>query len=238
MSEADKPYTTTLAGYQPSHYVVTKGRAEQFALDSDDPDGLRVIALRPGGIYGPRENVFSAKLLALGMMTGSHPLFIPAQNLSPLRVDFTFVYNIVYAHMLAVDRLHRSLAGNAEGQTVFHGGEAYYIVDQHPFSLNDGLDIVFNALGIHLPTVQWLYVPGWLLKGSALLTERLDYYARSLVGMRVPIALTFHEAMKACTTETHSTQKLEDHLGWSPVFSHEEGMRFYGEDLARRCGAH
>ena len=79
---------------------------------------------------------------------------------------------------------------------------------------------------------------GNALKGSALLTERMDYYARSLVGMRVPIALTFHEAMKACTTETHSTQKLEDHLGWSPVFSHEEGMRFYGEDLARRCGAH
>ena len=115
MSEADKPYTTTLAGYQPSHYVVTKGRAEKFALDSDDPDGLRVIALRPGGIYGPRENVFSAKLLALGMMTGSHPLFIPAQNLNPLRVDFTFVYNIVYAHMLAVDRLHQSLEAPGPG---------------------------------------------------------------------------------------------------------------------------
>merc|ERR1711871_625578 len=92
----DRPY---VSGGQTSHYIETKAKSEEIALSTDNPSGLRVIAFRPGGIYGPRENFFSKKMLMFGMLTGYHPLYI-TPTIYPHQVDMTFVYNIAHAHML------------------------------------------------------------------------------------------------------------------------------------------
>merc|ERR1739848_946754 len=112
VTEESAPYTKTIAGQSASHYLVTKGRSEEIALSSDNANGLRVIALRPGGIFGPRESFFSYKIFLAGLLTGYHPVYIAPQNLSPHKADFTFVYNIVFAHMLAVDRVEKSKNGS------------------------------------------------------------------------------------------------------------------------------
>ena len=95
------------------HYIRTKGAAERAVLAADGRDGLRTAALRPGGMYGPRD-----PLLVPGAVAG-----LPGLGRTDNVVDFIYVENVVHAFLLLEQRL-------APGHPTC--GRAYFVTNYDP----------------------------------------------------------------------------------------------------------
>jgi nucleoside-diphosphate-sugar epimerase len=109
-------YSKGYAGKYPlSHYAKSKITTEQHLL-MHSTKKLRTLALRPNGIYGPRENWYIPKAVLPGFLLGYVPFYFDLDQ----RTDFSFVYNLVYAHVLAV---------HAMEQNEQLGGRAFFITD-------------------------------------------------------------------------------------------------------------
>ena len=101
-------------------YPRTKAIAEAEVLAADDPaSGLRTVALRPRGIWGPGDTQLFPRLVQwtregrLARLGAGDPL-----------QDFAFVDNVVDAHLAAAEKL--------ESAPDVVGGNAYFITDGAP----------------------------------------------------------------------------------------------------------
>ncbi|KIJ55132.1 hypothetical protein M422DRAFT_73219 [Sphaerobolus stellatus SS14] len=82
-------------------YNGTKAIAEQLILEANGKDGLKTVALRPSGIFGPgdRQGIVTA---ADAVKRGQTKVQIGSnENLT----DWTYVGNVVKAHLLAHEKL-------------------------------------------------------------------------------------------------------------------------------------
>ncbi|XP_012582648.1 PREDICTED: sterol-4-alpha-carboxylate 3-dehydrogenase, decarboxylating isoform X2 [Condylura cristata] len=127
----DLPYATHPIDY----YTKTKILQEQAVLDASDPDGnFLTTAIRPHGIFGPRDTNMVPVLVDAARKGKMKFIIGNGKNL----VDFTFVDNVVHGHILAAERLsrdsslcgkERSVGGNMErlrctGRNVLQNGAA------------------------------------------------------------------------------------------------------------------
>jgi nucleoside-diphosphate-sugar epimerase len=200
---------------------------------------LRTVALRPNGIYGPGESFFSPKSLAAGFILGSVDFHFGLAQ----RADFSFVYNLAWAHALVVSRLDGADgAGASQGAGAFDavGGKAFFITDGEGGVTNTAawgiFRPTFERLGVHVrPRLE---IPGWLLRSCADGLERLFHAASELVPWLFDGAppLTSAEASKATRTHTHSIARAREAFGYEPVVSLQEGAAFTAEEMARRLG--
>eukprot|EP00756_Hemistasia_phaeocysticola_P023127 Hpha_TRINITY_DN15872_c0_g2::TRINITY_DN15872_c0_g2_i1::g.187850::m.187850 len=213
------------------HYARTKIMAEKHALKSDDPKGLRVLSLRPNGIYGPGENSAFQKATAPAYVLGVMPMIFDREQ----RSDWVCVYNLVYAHMLAVHKLSQEATANKVG------GKAFYITD--------GTIINNAAYEIFLPVVHavgadvkgWIVCPPWLFTKLAIGMESTQDWVYKTFGFDLwnyfgPVMFTKKEAYKALTTHTHSIQRAKDLLDYRPLLNFEQCSKYAGEEMARRYG--
>lgn len=85
-------------------YDETKAEGERLILAAntdEDTEGLKTVALRPAGIFGPNDRQAIPKTINV-LKTGKQNVQIgDNKNLS----DFTYVENLVHAHLLAADKL-------------------------------------------------------------------------------------------------------------------------------------
>ncbi|KZT57863.1 3-beta hydroxysteroid dehydrogenase/isomerase [Calocera cornea HHB12733] len=87
-------------------YNKTKQMAEDIVLAANGKDGLATCALRPAGIFGPRDRLLmpaAAQVVANGQWTiqiGKNDNIF----------DWTYVDNVVVAHLLAADKLSLTAA--------------------------------------------------------------------------------------------------------------------------------
>jgi sterol-4alpha-carboxylate 3-dehydrogenase (decarboxylating) len=85
-------------------YNDTKARAEKLVLDAntdEDTQGLKTCALRPSGIFGPGDRQMIPGAINV-VKTGKQNVQIgDNKNLT----DWTYVENLVHAHLLAADKL-------------------------------------------------------------------------------------------------------------------------------------
>ncbi|MCP4504140.1 MAG: NAD-dependent epimerase/dehydratase family protein, partial [Deltaproteobacteria bacterium] len=117
----------------------------QSAASSDDDKDIqnksntvRTCSIRPHGIYGPGD-------------TSLFPVLISRAKKGRLRivgsgdteVDWTYVDNAVYAHLLAAHALLEDDNGHAKA-----GGKAYFIADNCPGNPWDFFNNVLRELGI------------------------------------------------------------------------------------------
>ena len=113
-------------------YNETKALAEKSILESNDPD-LLTIALRPTGIFGPRDNQGSLAM-AQAAKKGQWRVMIGSnENL----FDMTFVDNAANAHILAADKLSMECGA----------GEAFNITNDQPLFFWDMPKALFDGLG-------------------------------------------------------------------------------------------
>ncbi|KAF8493822.1 C-3 sterol dehydrogenase [Gautieria morchelliformis] len=85
-------------------YNGTKALAEKHVLEANGKQGLKTVALRPSGIFGPGDRQLLVNL-ARAVHRGQAKIQIGANdNL----VDWTYVGNVAKAHLLAADRLTKS----------------------------------------------------------------------------------------------------------------------------------
>ncbi|GAA5895983.1 uncharacterized protein JCM6883_001680 [Sporobolomyces salmoneus] len=84
-------------------YNVTKAKAERIVLEANGRNGLLTVALRPAGIFGPGDRQALPGVMEV-LKSGKTKFQVGSnENL----FDWTYVDNVVHAHLIAAERLSR-----------------------------------------------------------------------------------------------------------------------------------
>jgi 3beta-hydroxy-delta5-steroid dehydrogenase/steroid delta-isomerase len=204
------------------HYVRTKVLAERSVLGASGSGNLVTAALRPGGLFGPRDQVITA-----GVRAG-----LPGAGLDHNVIDHVYVENVVHAFLL----LERCLEPDAPA-----AGQAYFITNYSPVA-DQGPQCdsyaEFNRRFAAAFGRSFKQAPPWALSAAARVSQTLTRVTRGgatpylgqLAQLR-PSSLTFARA-----TFYFSCLKAFTHLGYAPLYTVDEGMAetaaFYGRSPA------
>ena len=93
-------------------YAETKARAELVVLKANDPAGLRTVALRPAGIFGPGDGQLIPPLMEILRKRQTRFQLGSNRNL----FDWTYVDNLVDAHLLAAERIDATVPRERLGE--------------------------------------------------------------------------------------------------------------------------
>ncbi|KAM6976441.1 sterol-4-alpha-carboxylate 3-dehydrogenase, decarboxylating [Aplochiton taeniatus] len=201
--EEDLPYALKPIDY----YTETKIEQEKLVLQAcDKENGLLTVAIRPHGIFGPRDPQLVPILVDTARRGKMKFIIGDGSNL----VDFTFVENVVHGHVLAAERLKPDSP---------LCGKAYHITNDEPVKFWDFMSEVLVGLGYPAPRY---HLPYMLVYGLALLLWLLALLLRPLVAfkptftpMRVALAGTHHY---------YSCARAKQDMGYKPVVSLKEGI--------------
>jgi nucleoside-diphosphate-sugar epimerase len=203
------------------HYSRSKIAAEQKVLSASD-EHLQTCVLRPNGIYGPREDFITGKVLGLVKKLRGLPFSINPKQ----KTDWTFVYNLVFAHFLFVAKAAQGAKEAA--------GKAYFITDCAPplHTMREFVGGFLRAMGYRIR--HWIPVPKFLMVYGCLFTEWFCHILSPIVRINPPF--TKAEALKSVAAHTHSCERAKKLLGYRPLFSTTEGLDHMGEELCERHG--
>jgi len=137
-------------------YTETKEKAERIVLEANGRKGLLTVALRPSGIFGPGDAQGWPGFIEAAQNGKSKFQLGNGCNL----IDWTYVENVAYAHVLAADRL---VPGNDSV-----AGQAFFITNGEPAPFWDMAKYIWSNLDYPVPTVV---VPYWLAYYLALLLD-------------------------------------------------------------------
>ncbi|MGW0786705.1 NAD-dependent epimerase/dehydratase family protein [Streptomyces sp. NPDC002911] len=153
----DIPYPTSHLAAYPR----TKATAEALVLTAHSPE-LATVSLRPHIIWGPGDPHFTP---ALARAVRAGRLLMPGHGSN--LVDTTHLRTAAHAHLLALDRLHRSPE---------MGGRAYFISQGEPRPLREIARCLLRAAGI---SARWCAVPPRLATAAAALSDTCLRMVRS-----------------------------------------------------------
>ncbi len=187
----------------PDMALSAKAESERIALAASD-ESMPVCAIRPSVTFGPGDpNCFPTVYACIGRR--ETPFVIGSgDNL----YDFTYVDNIAYAHVLALENLLTSRTA---------AGEAFFISNGEPIPFRDFCLAIWAGLGhrppfeIHIPaSVAW--TAGYTLEWAAWLTGQPIGYCRGSV----------YDALRTRYLRIDKARKV---LGYSPLVSVADGLR-------------
>lgn len=95
---------------------------------------------------------------------------------------------------------------------------------------------MLKRLGVPLYPIIW--IPSSAMTGMAEWLERGLFALSAATGGAVDIhpPLTLHEALKATTTHTHSTELARRLFGYTPIITTNETLRHTADEFAVRYG--
>ncbi|BET98355.1 NAD-dependent epimerase/dehydratase family protein [Xenorhabdus taiwanensis] len=182
-------------------YARTKFLAEESIrqLIPRYPDTTYII-LRPRGLFGPHDRVLLPRLMAQ-VKASKGVVALPAGGKNAL--DLTYVMNVVHAMSLATHR---------EG---LQSGAIYNITNQHPQPLAKILGQLFDEMQFdyRIKSLPYplLYGAAAILEGVAMLTRKEPLLTRYGIGA-------------AYFSMTLDNSKAQEELGYSPIYTIEEGI--------------
>uniref|UniRef100_A0A8C9VNA7 Sterol-4-alpha-carboxylate 3-dehydrogenase, decarboxylating n=1 Tax=Scleropages formosus TaxID=113540 RepID=A0A8C9VNA7_SCLFO len=188
-------------------YTETKIQQEKLVLDACDKEkGFLTVAIRPHGIFGPRDPQLVPTLVE--MARGGKMKFIigDGSNL----VDFTFVENVVHGHILAAELLR------PESPLC---GQAYHITNDEPVRFWDFMSQVLVGLGYDAPRY---HLPYWLVYGLALLLWLLALLLRPV--LRLQPTFTPMRVALAGTHHYYSCSRAKRDMGYKPLVGLQEAI--------------
>ena len=199
----DSPHETHRAFL--SRYVLAKQESEMIALSYDGKNGVKVLVLRPGLVFGPGG---TWKLPRLGYPVGRSFVIIGSgKNLLPV----TYVKNLADALLLA-----------AENEEVPAG--AYNIIEDDRITQLDYLQRFRREVR---PDLRIWRAPFWLV--------RLIAWAAGVASRITDIPSPFQlgHIVGSAYESTYSTRKAKSQLGWQPRYNGDqamsETMRFFSK---------
>ncbi|KAA8493515.1 Short-chain dehydrogenase/reductase family 42E member 1 [Porphyridium purpureum] len=150
-------------------YSATKAEGERRVLGADGILDMRTCALRPCGIYGPGENFHFERQRALALVGLHSTRILPILQKS---MDWVYVSNVVDAHILAAQVLHKT---DPKSRKNYTAGRAFFISENNPAPcLQTFFHPMFFAGGIRIGRVL-LAIPWPFAHALALGAE---FYAR------------------------------------------------------------
>jgi sterol-4alpha-carboxylate 3-dehydrogenase (decarboxylating) len=202
------PYITKETS--PNHYGWTKVQAEQKVVAANGKSGLRTAALRPcSGVIGPDDAFLIEKSL-----TERQSTFIFTKP----AIDYIFVDNLVYAHLLLEQKLRNN---DSKVQ-----GEIFCVSNNEPESLEQMTYLLQSVMEKKKlqPPLAVTYAPQGVLVVLAYMVEQAQYWT----GNKIKGDLAFlTPAMFAIASLTYSfdCKKAEEILGYKPLYNMDEALQ-------------
>lgn len=181
-------------------YTQSKAEADRLALEYHRKQGVPVVVLRPGFIYGPRDRTVLPKLVENLRQRKVKYLGSGRQSMNCI-----FVGNLVDAVLLALEN----------PQAI---GEAFNITDGESVSKKRFIEKV--ADGFKAPRPGWFKVPLWIAMPVA---KWMESTARKS-GAKEPPLLTGARVKFLGLNLDFSIEKARKILGYSPKVGFDEGM--------------
>jgi len=186
-------------------YSRSKILAEQMVLRANGPE-LATCALRPVGMYGPRDRYHVGNFVAMARRGLSVRLGSGAA-----RFSHVFSVNAARAHLLAAERLWPA-EEDPGGRAGPAAGQCYFLCDHYPASnLFDFMAPFLRALRLPVPRRR---IPYALAYPLACLAERVA--PRS--------SFNRFAVVQTCVDHTFVGHKAVRELGYAPLVSREEAF--------------
>jgi nucleoside-diphosphate-sugar epimerase len=183
-------------------YSRSKILAERLVLEANGPE-LATCALRPVGMYGPRDRYHLANFVAMARRGLSLRL-----GDGSARFSHVFSVNAAHAHLLAAERLwpgSPATAGPAAGQ-------CYFLCDHYPaLNIFDFMAPFLEALRLPVPRRRIPYPLAYLLAAVVELVAPRSNFNRFAV-------------VQTCVDHTFVGHKAARELGYAPIVSREEAF--------------
>jgi nucleoside-diphosphate-sugar epimerase len=190
-------------------YSRTKILGEQLVLAANGPE-LATCALRPVGMYGPRDKYHVGNVLAMARR-GRYV------RLGSGKARFSHVYseNAAHAHVLAARHLF-------PGSPV--AGRPYFIGDHYPAdNLFDFMEPYLTAVGLPAPRRSIPYPVAYGLACLAEIVAPRSNFNRFAV-------------VQTCVDHTYRHDRAERDFAYSPIVSRDEAFRRTLAHLTRPTG--
>lgn len=197
--DEDEPYASEFLDL----YTETKVLAEKAVLGAAET-GLRTVALRPGGIWGPGSGGLMVQTMLQELFAGKFNVLI---GNGKARVDNTHVENLVNSVLLALVALEE------RPETV--SGRPYFITDGEPMDGMDWFRPAVEGLGYKFPTMR---LPAFLMYFVSWVMEWIYYFTG-----RVPL-VTRLGILKLTRSHFFSIKRAGKDLGYRPVVQSVAGL--------------
>ncbi|KAI8893534.1 3-beta hydroxysteroid dehydrogenase/isomerase family-domain-containing protein, partial [Globomyces pollinis-pini] len=194
-----EPYCTT----HMDPYNETKQMAEIAVLKANGNGGLLTCAIRPTGIFGPRDGQASFELMKAAK-DGHWRLQVGENN---HLYDWTYVDNVAHIHVLAALKMEKD-NGIA--------GEAFFVTNDQPIQFWDFSKYLYNGLGYR--QTQYIYLPMFL---AFIIADIMDFL-HSLFNIPMPLS-RFKLLMIHCNVY-FNISKAKRLLGYQPIVTFQDGM--------------
>ena len=189
-------------------YIETKIQAEKAILNANGKDGLKTCAIRPSGIFGPRDAQAWPGIIEAGKKGQSKYQLGKGTNL----MDWTYVENVAHAHCIAAEKLAQENAPAA--------GEAFFITNNEPLPFWEMPKLVWDGLGYQKPSIV---IPAFLILWIAWLMDLIVWILSPIKTIKP--SLTYFRTVLATTNRSFSSEKAKKLLGYEPIFSLAEGVK-------------
>lgn len=198
-------------------YSFSKHKSEQKVLLANnsqclnDSVLLKTCALRPHCIFGPRDTHFISQIIEKARHGKITHMIGEGHNIT----DFTYIDNVVYAHLLAAKCLDDSADGNATA-----AGQVYFITNGEPTLFWSFLGAILKQLGCPAPTKYVSYNVAYAI---ALIMEFIYMIFGWMFGWR-PILTRQMVCMMSCH-HWFSHAKATRDLGYKPIVTLDQGIK-------------
>jgi nucleoside-diphosphate-sugar epimerase len=195
------------------HYIQTKVLAEQAVLAANGRGALCTAALRPGGMYGPRDQLITAAIAA----------GVPGIGTASNVVDHIYVENVAHAFLLLEARL-------VPGAPVC--GQAYFVTNYPPASGSESY-VDFNARFAAHFSRRFRLLPPALPSALAAAMQTAARAAHGRAGRYLGELAKLRPASLALARATFyfSHRKAEADFGYAPLYTPDEGMALTAQHL-------
>ncbi|CAA7048028.1 unnamed protein product [Microthlaspi erraticum] len=192
-------------------YSATKAEGEALVMKANGRNGLLTCCIRPSSIFGPGDRLLVPSLVAAARAGKSKFIIGDGSNL----YDFTYVENVVHAHVCA----ERALASGGE-VCAKAAGQAYFITNTEPIKFWEFMSQLLEGLGYERPSIK---IPAIVMMPIAHLVE-LVYKLLGPYGMKVPQLTPSRVRLLSCN-RTFDSSKAKDRLGYAPIVPLQEGIK-------------
>ncbi|KAI8609575.1 3beta-hydroxysteroid dehydrogenase [Chytriomyces sp. MP71] len=189
-------------------YNETKAAGEAMLLQANGRQGLATCAIRPSAIFGPRDG---QALVTMIQVVKEGKCGVQIGNNEAL-MDFTYVDNAAYAHILAGQKM---TADNGIG------GEAFFVTNDSPVFSWDFMKMVYTEYGAKNALRFILPMPV-----AILLATIVEFFVLLLSPIKTihPTFTVFRMKMLG-NNKYHSIEKAKRLLGYKPLVPLGEGIK-------------
>ncbi|ORX51657.1 hypothetical protein DM01DRAFT_1337163 [Hesseltinella vesiculosa] len=196
-------------------YTESKIECEKVVLAANGIKQVHTCTIRPSAIFGPGDRQLIPGMLEV-CQRGQHRFQIG--NNSSL-MDFTYVGNIAFAHVLAAEKL----AADPNSPV---GGQAFNLTNGTPVPFWDFASKVWFEYGMHMPKNKKIILSYNASMMIAAVSEFI-YNVKALFWDKATLkeGMTRSRIKQAMSSRYFNIDKARTLLGYEPVVGLEEGIK-------------